>query len=45
MRTLRETLGLSMQDVKNRWLDLEDDKFWQDKLDFWTVVKSYDKKP
>ena len=45
MKILREVFKVSMAQVKERWLDLEEDKFWQDKLDFWTVVKSFDKKP
>lgn len=31
--------------IKERWIELEDNKFWQDKLDFASVAISFDQKP
>ena len=38
-------ISISPQRIKERWVELEEDKFYQDKLDFWSVVSSFDKKP
>ena len=37
--------GIKPDQVKDRWIELEDDKFWKDKLDFGSVAMSFDQKP
>ena len=44
MKAMKEN-GYTPNQIKDRWIELENDKFWQDKLDFSTVAKSFDKKP
>ena len=39
-------VGLSVNDLKRRWEDMEGEKFWQDKgFDWMTVVYSFNRKP
>jgi hypothetical protein len=38
--------GYQPSEIKDRWLELEDDKFFKEKgFDFMTIVNSFDKKP
>ncbi len=40
------TFGLNPSQLKQRWMDMEGDKFWADKgFDWMTVVYSFNKKP
>lgn len=37
--------GINLDRIRKRWDELERDDFWKDKLDFWAVANSFDKKP
>ena len=37
--------GIKPYQIKERWIELEDNRFWQDKLDFTSVAISFDQKP
>jgi hypothetical protein len=36
---------ISPKEIMERWIELENDSFWKDKLDLMTVASSFDKKP
>ena len=36
--------GIGPEDIKQRWVELEGDKFYKDKLDFHTIQRSFDQK-